>query len=89
MDTGMGTWWSVMSAVIIIFGAVFDFSVLVHNVRFRNLLVIYTFALALIVALYLYGMRITELLKKNTELTIRLSIMKSKDDASEKKKHDT
>lgn len=71
-----------MSVVVIVFGAVFDFSLLNHLVRFRNLVLIYLFAIALVMALYIYGMHITQLKKKTDELAMWLSYAKS----AEKKK---
>ena len=86
MDIGIGSWWTIMSVVVIVFGAVFDFSLLNHLVRFRNLVLIYLFAIALVMALYIYGMHITQLKKKTDELAMWLSYAKS---AEKKKKAET
>lgn len=77
MDIGIGSWWTIMAVVVIVFGAVFDFSSLNHLVRFRNLALIYLFAMALVMALYLYGMHITQLKKKTDELAMWVSYAKS------------
>ncbi|MBQ5399547.1 MAG: DUF2304 domain-containing protein [Ruminococcus sp.] len=81
MDIGIGSWWTIMALVIIVFGAIFDFSLLHHLVRFRNLMLIYMFAMSLVMALYIYGMHITRLKKRNDELAMWVSYAKSLADA--------
>lgn len=77
MDIGIGSWWTIMSIIVIVFGAVFDFSPLYHLVRTTNLVLIYMLVLSLVVALYLYGMHLTDLKKKNNELAMWVSYAKS------------
>lgn len=91
MDIGIGSWWTIMAVVAIVFGALFDFSSLNQMVRFRNLALIYVFVIALIMALYLYGMHITKLKKRNEELAMWVSYAKSlkeKEEAEEKAAQD-
>ena len=82
MDIGIGSWWTIMAVVLIVFGAVFDFSPLEHLVRVRNLILIYVLVLSLVMALYLYGMHITDLKKKSDELAMWVSYAKSLKDRS-------
>ena len=82
MDIGIGSWWTIMSVVLIVFGAVFDFTPLEQLVRLRNLILIYVLVLSLVMALYLYGMYLTELKKKNDELAMWVSYAKSLKDKS-------
>lgn len=77
MDIGIGSWWTIMAIVVIVFGAIFDFAPLHHLVRFRNLALIYLFAVSLVMALYIYGMYITQLKKRNDELSMWVSYAKS------------
>ena len=84
MDVGIGSSWTVMALIVIIFGIAFDFSVLRHIANIRNIVLVYIFAGALVIALYLYGLRITELKKKNNEVAIWVSILKNESEFAEK-----
>lgn len=77
MDIGIGSWWTIMAVVVIVFGAVFDFNSLNHLIHIRNLVLIYIFVFALVMALYIYGMHITELKKKSNELAMWVSYARS------------
>ena len=76
MDVGIGTSWTIMSVVIVLFGIIFDFSVLNKTINVRNAVLIYIFAGALVIALYLYGLRITELKNKSNDMAIWVSIIR-------------
>ena len=78
MDIGIGSWWSIMAIIVVVFGAVFDFNSLLRMVNVRNLMV----------ALYLYGMHITQLKKRSEELAMWVSLarsLKEKQEAAEQK----
>ena len=77
MDIGIGSWWTIMAAIVIVFGAVFDFSSLLHMVNIVNLALFYLLILSLVIALYIYGMHITDLKKKSDELSMWVSYAKS------------
>ena len=77
MDIAIGSWWTVMSVIVIVFGAVFDFNSLLRMVNARNLILIYFFVIALVIALYIYGMYITSLRKKTDEIVMWVSYAKS------------
>ena len=75
MDVGIGTSWTVMAMIIIVFGSVFDFERLVGESTV-NVVLIFIFSGALVVALYLYGLRITELKKRANDIAIWVSIIR-------------
>lgn len=77
MDIGIGSWWTIMSVIVIVFGAVFDFNSLLRLVNLRNLALIYMLIVSLVIALYIYGMHITGLKKKTDELAMWVSYAKS------------
>lgn len=77
MDIGIGSWWTIMAVVVIVFGAIFDFNSLNHLIHIRNLVLIYIFVFALVMALYIYGMHITDLKKKSNELAMWVSYARS------------
>lgn len=77
MDIGIGSWWTIMAIIVVVFGAVFDFTSLLRMVNIRNLALIYMLAISLMVALYLYGMHITQLKKRSEELAMWVSYAKS------------
>ena len=86
MDIGIGSWWSIMAIIVVVFGAVFDFNSLLRMVNVRNLTLIYLLAVSLMVALYLYGMHITQLKKRSEELAMWVSLarsLKEKQEAAE------
>ena len=75
MDVGIGTSWTIMAAMIIVFGCVFDFEHIV-DVSTVNVILIFIFSGALVVALYLYGLRITEVKKRVNDIAIWVSIIR-------------
>ena len=75
MDVGIGTSWTIMSALIIVFGCGFDFERLV-GVSVINIVLTFIFFAALVIALYLYGLRITELKKRVNDISIWVSIIR-------------
>ena len=75
MDVGIGTSWTVMSILLIVFGTAFDFSRLL-GVGTLNIILIYVFFRALVVALYLYGLRITDVKKRVNDIAIWVSIIR-------------
>ena len=77
MDIGIGSWWTIMSVIVIVFGALFDFTPLLHLVRVANLTMIYLLVVSLVAALYIYGMYLTDLKKKSDEVTMWVSYAKS------------
>lgn len=88
MDIGIGSWWSIMAIIVVVFGAVFDFNSLLRMVNVRNLTLIYLLAVSLMVALYLYGMHITQLKKRSEELAMWVSLarsLKEKQEVAEQK----
>lgn len=88
MDIGIGSWWTIMAIIVVVFGAVFDFNSLLRMVNVRNLTLIYLLAVSLMVALYLYGMHITQLKKRSEELAMWVSLarsLKEKQEAAEQK----
>lgn len=88
MDIGIGSWWTIMAIIVVVFGAVFDFISLLRMVNVRNLTLIYLLAVSLMVALYLYGMHITQLKKRSEELAMWVSLarsLKEKQEAAEQK----
>ena len=80
MDVSIGSAWAIMALVVFIFGVSFDFSILRHITRFMNILLVYIFCVSLVVALYYYGLRVSELKKRNDEVAIWLSILKTEHD---------
>lgn len=77
MDIAIGSWWAVMSLIVIVFGLVFDFSSLRSFIRLRNLVLIYLFSLALVTALYVYALSLTRLKKECAELVMWVSYARS------------
>lgn len=77
MDIAIGSWWAILSLIVIIFGFVFDFTSLHGVVRYRNLLLIYLFSVSLVTALYFYGRSITKLKKECAELAMWVSYAKA------------
>ena len=75
MDVGIGTSWTVMAILLIVFGTAFDFSRLL-GVGTLNIILIYVFFGALVVALYLYGLRITDVKKRVNDIAIWVSIIR-------------
>ena len=77
MDVSIGSSWTIMSVALIVFGITFDFTILNRNVNVRNIILFTIFIVSIIVGLYMSALRITELKKKNTELAIYVSMLKS------------
>ena len=77
MDIGIGSWWAVLALIVIVFGTVFDFSSLSRFVRCRNLALIYLFCVAMLTALYLYGLSLTKLKKEYAEIVMWVSYAKA------------
>jgi hypothetical protein len=82
MDIAIGSWWAVLAMIVIVFGVVFDFASLRSLIRFRNLVLLYLFAVSLVTALYLYGKSITRLKKECAELAMWVSYEKSLKEAA-------
>ena len=83
MDLGIGSWWAVASVILIIFGAVFNFTVLEHLIRLRNLLLLFLLAASAVVTLYLYGLHISRLKKVTDSMCQWVSFAKSQLEAAE------
>ena len=77
MDIGIGSWWAVLALIVIVFGIVFDFSSLRSFIRCRNLALIYLFCVAMLTALYLYGLSLTKLKKEYAEIVMWVSYAKA------------
>ena len=77
MDVSIGSSWTIMSVALIIFGITFDFTILNRNVNVRNIILFTIFIVSIVAGLYMSALRITELKKKNTELAIYVSMLKS------------
>ena len=80
MDIGIGSWWAVLALIVIVFGIVFDFSPLRSFIRCRNLALIYLFCVAMLTALYLYGLSLTKLKKEYAEIVMWVSYAKAVDE---------
>ena len=86
MDIGIGSWWAIAALIVVAFGAVFNFSLLVPLVRLRNLVLIYLLAVAVVTTLYLYGLYVSRLKKEIDELSLWASYVKFRMEAEEKEK---
>ncbi len=77
MDVGIGSWWAVASLILIVFGAVFNFSVLRHMIMPRNLILLYLLAASVVITLYLYGLYISRMKKVMDAIGLWISYARS------------
>ena len=77
MDVGIGSWWAVASLILIVFGAVFNFSGLRHMIMPRNLILLYLLAASVVITLYLYGLYISRMKKVMDAIGLWISYARS------------
>ncbi len=86
MDIGIGSWWAVAALIVIVFGIVFNFSLLLPLIRMRNLVLIYLLAVSVVMTLYLYGLYVSRLKKELEELSLWASYARSRMEAEKRDK---
>ena len=77
MDVGIGSWWAVAAVILIVFGAVFNFSVLRHLILPRNLILLYLLSASVVITLYLYGLYISRMKKVMDAIGLWISYARS------------